>query len=77
MTKVDEKTVSLKELREQFPKYIEAISKGESFIVVKRSKAIFQINPISDEGTWTTVADFTSIDKNGVDADAVLKALES
>lgn len=68
-------TVSLKELREQFPKYIDAIAKGQSFTVVKRSKPIFQINPISDEGNWQTIVDFTEIDKRGVSAADVLAKL--
>jgi prevent-host-death family protein len=68
-------TVSLKELREQFPKYIEAIAKGQSFTVVKRSKPIFQIGPVEDEGTWQTIADFTQIDERGVPADEVLAQL--
>jgi prevent-host-death family protein len=68
-------TVSLKELREQFPKYIDAIAQGQSFTVVKRSKPIFQINPVSDEGTWQTIVDFTAITEKGVDADLVLDAL--
>ncbi|NBU33616.1 type II toxin-antitoxin system prevent-host-death family antitoxin [bacterium] len=71
------KSVSLKELREQFPKYIEAISKGQSFTVVKRSKPIFQLNPISDEGDWQTIADFTTIEDNGVKAEDVLAVLEA
>ena len=75
MSKALDSTVSLKELREQFPKYIEAVSKGDSFTVVKRSKPIFQINPVSDEGSWSTIADFTVIDQDGVSADDVLKAL--
>jgi prevent-host-death family protein len=70
-------TVSLKELREQFPKYIEAIAKGQSFTVVKRSKPIFQIGPVSDEGDWQTIADFTSIKEHGVAADDVLRALSA
>ena len=70
-------TVSLKELREQFPKYIDAIAGGQSFTVVKRSKPIFQINPVSDEGTWQTIADFTKISEHGVDADLVLESLNS
>lgn len=70
-------TVSLKELREQFPKYIDAIAKGRSFTVVKRSKPIFQIGPVSDEGDWQTIADFTSIKAQGVAADDILKALEA
>lgn len=69
-------TVSLKELRKDFPKYIEALHNGQSFIVVKRSKPIFQLNPISDEGTWQTIIDFTQINNNGVNADEVLAALE-
>ena len=68
-------TVSLKELREHFPEYIEAIEKGQSFTVVKRSKPIFQIGPVSDEGTWQTIADFTSVDERGVSADEILKQL--
>ncbi len=68
-------TVSLKELREQFPKYIAAIADGQSFTVVKRSKPIFQINPVSDEGKWQTIVDFTQIDNRGVDADLVLSSL--
>lgn len=70
-------TVSLKELREQFPKYIDAIAKGRSFTVVKRSKPIFQIGPVSDEGDWQTIADFTSVKKQGVPAGDILKALEA
>lgn len=69
-------TISLKELREKFPKYIDAISKGQSFTIVKRSKPIFQINPISDDGTWQTIVDFTKIDDAGVSADDVLAALD-
>jgi antitoxin (DNA-binding transcriptional repressor) of toxin-antitoxin stability system len=72
---VTSNTISLKELREQFPKYIEAISKGQSFTVMKRSRPIFQLNPISDEGTWQTIVDFTEINDNGVSADDILAAL--
>lgn len=68
-------TVSLKELREKFPLYIEAISRGRSFTVVKRSKPIFQLSPISDEGNWETIADFTSISERGVSAEEVLAQL--
>ncbi len=67
--------VSLKELREHFPEYIEQVSKGRSFTVVKRSKPIFQLNPVADEGTWETIIDFTEIDPRGVSADEVLKYL--
>ena len=69
-------TISLRELREQLPKYIDAIANGQSFTVVKRSKPIFQLSPISDDGIWQTIVDFTTVDSKGVDADAVLKALD-
>ena len=68
-------TVSLKQLREEFPKYIEAIEKGQSFTVIKRSKPIFQISPVADEGEWQTIVDFTSIDSNGVSVDDILAEL--
>ncbi len=68
-------TVSLKNLREQLPKYIDAVAKGQSFTVVKRSKPIFQISPVNDEGSWQTIADFTQINDRGVPADEVLEQL--
>ena len=68
-------TVSLKQLREEFPKYIDAVEKGQSFIVIKRSKPIFQIGPVADDGHWQTIADFTEIDSKGVALDDILKEL--
>jgi prevent-host-death family protein len=68
-------TVSLKELREQFPKYIEAVAEGQSFTVLKRSKPIFQIGPVDDGSGWQTIADFTTINKRGVAADDLLAEL--
>jgi len=70
-------TVSLKDLREQFPKYIEAIANGQSFTVVKRSRPIFQINPVHDDGEWQAIVDFTEIDERGVPAGDVLAQLET
>jgi antitoxin (DNA-binding transcriptional repressor) of toxin-antitoxin stability system len=68
-------TVSLKQLREGFPKYIDAVEKGQSFTVIKRSKPIFQIGPVADDGQWQTIADFTDIDSKGVAVDDILKEL--
>lgn len=68
-------TVSLKQLREEFPKYIEAIEKGQSFTVIKRSKPIFQISPVADDGEWQTIADFTSLQPEGVSVDDILAEL--
>jgi len=71
-TKTSTNLVSLKELREQFPKYIDAIGKGRSFMVVKRSKPIFKIMPIEEEESWETVVDFTRLRKGGVNISDVL-----
>ncbi|MDP3793001.1 MAG: hypothetical protein Q8Q89_04735 [bacterium] len=68
--------LGLKELRENMQKYASLVEKGESFIVVKKSKPLFKISSIDeDEGLWETVVDFTKINKNGVSAEKVLKAL--
>jgi prevent-host-death family protein len=68
--------LGLKELRENMQKYASRVEKGESFIVVKKSKPLFKISsPDEDDELWETVADFTKINKNGVDAKKVLRAL--
>lgn len=68
--------LGLKELRENMQKYASLVEKGESFIVVKKSKPLFKISSLDeDEGLWETVIDFTKINKKGVPATEVLKAL--
>lgn len=45
--------IGLKELRIDMMKYIKEIEQGKSFIIVKRSKPIFKISPItSDRDIW-------------------------
>ena len=66
--------LGLKELRENMQKYASLVEKGQSFIVVKKSKPVFKIVPPESEEQWETVADFTKINKNGVPAKEVLKA---
>lgn len=68
--------LGLKELRENMQKYASRVEKGESFIVVKKSKPLFKISSIDEDNElWETVVDFTKINKNGVSAKEVLKAL--
>lgn len=67
--------VGLKELRENMGKYASLVEKGESFIVVRKSKPIFKIVSPELENQWETVVDFTEISKNGVAAKEVLKEL--
>ncbi len=73
--------VNVKELRLNMDKYVNAVARGRSFLVMKRSKPVFQISPIkeislADDGSgWKTVIDFTKIKKGGVPVEEVLKAL--
>jgi len=68
--------VGLKKLRENMQKYALRIEKGESFIVVKKSKPLFKISSVEeDEGLWETVIDFTKIRKGGIPAEELLAKL--
>ncbi|MCX6819948.1 MAG: type II toxin-antitoxin system prevent-host-death family antitoxin [Candidatus Adlerbacteria bacterium] len=70
-------TVGLKELRENMEKYIDAVDKGDSITVFRRSTPIFRLMPVdSEEMGWETVIDFTEINKNGVSGRDVLAALK-
>jgi len=40
------KIVGLRQLRENMEEYINHVQKGSSFVVVRKSKPIFQINPL-------------------------------
>lgn len=67
------KIIALKDFRLNAQTYINAVTKGESFVVVKRSRPAFRMEPIEDQ--WEVVADFTKINKGGVDAKEILSAL--
>ncbi|HEX9664352.1 MAG TPA: hypothetical protein VGA49_00870 [Patescibacteria group bacterium] len=61
-----EKFVSLKNFRLKLTDYAKRIEKkGESFLVLKRSKAVFKVVPVEEEN-WETIIDFTQIDPKGV-----------
>ena len=66
--------VGVKELRENFGVYEKQVQAGKSFIVLKRSKPIFQMNPVDDAG-WETVVDFRPLRKNGIPAEELLRTL--
>ena len=71
--------IGFKDLRENADKYINAVARGKSFTVVRRSKPIFNITPTDewgDEGVWRTLIDFTKIKKGGVRAEEVLASLK-
>lgn len=68
--------LGLKELRENMQKYASRVERGESFIVVKRSKPLFKISSIDeDDRLWETVVDFTKIRKGGISSEELLARL--
>ena len=72
-----ENLLSLKDFRTQLTKYADRVSKkGDSFVILKRSKPVFKVVPINHEEEWETVIDFTEIDPKGVPFSKVIKALE-
>lgn len=80
-----ENLIALKELRLNMEKYVNEVSSGKSFIVLKQSKPIFKLSPVNepknnvlknDESErWEEIINFTKIKKNGVDLDALLASL--
>ena len=68
--------VGLKELRENLETYISKVKKGDSFIVVRKSKPVFRISPMEDDASlWESVIDFTKIKKGGVSIKDLLSRL--
>jgi len=76
-TKKKHNIIGLKEFRLNAEAYIARIEKGESFTVLKRSNPVFKLTPVEDEELWETIVDFTEINKEGVPAEDVLKALRA
>ena len=56
--------IPFKDFRVNAEKYIKALEKGMSFVVVKRSKAIFRLEPIGE--AWENLIDFTDYIFNNV-----------
>lgn len=68
-------TISLKDLRQNFPEFIEKIEKGKSFVVIKRSQPVFKISPV-EEDLWEPVIDFSLFKPNGLSASQLLKTID-
>ncbi len=64
-TKMQPNVVGLRELRESMDSYVNRVSKGESFLVLRKSRPVFKMEPVDewgDEGSW----DMLDLrDKNG------------
>lgn len=69
------KIVGLKDFREHMTTYATRVQKGESFVIVKKSKPLFTICPVEHEESWETVVNFTALRKGGVALEEVLKKL--
>lgn len=68
--------IGLKELRENTETYIKRVNRGESIIVVRRSTPLFRLTPIdAEEIGWETIADFTTVEENGISARDILASL--
>ncbi len=68
--------VGLKELRENIDTYINAVEKGKSFVVVRKSKPVFKISsPQEADELWEQIIDFTKIKKGGIAINRLLARL--
>jgi prevent-host-death family protein len=70
-----ENIIGIRELREHTKKYSDKVKRGESFTVVKHTRPLFKIVPVENEDMWEKVADFTTIQKGGVDIHDILSRL--
>lgn len=71
------KIIGLKQLRNNVASYAKEIERGKSFIVVKQSKPLFKIAPVTDtDENWEEVIDFTKFKKNGLPAKELLSRLK-
>ncbi|MBP9803199.1 MAG: type II toxin-antitoxin system prevent-host-death family antitoxin [Candidatus Pacebacteria bacterium] len=74
---IESNLIGFKELRENSEKYIEAVARGKSFTIVRRSKPIFKITPVSsiNEENWEPFVDFKDKNGSGIKTTDLLKML--
>lgn len=70
-----EKIIGLKELRQQVAGVAQKAQRGQSFVVLKRSKPLFKIIPFDRDEQWEEVIDFTKIKKGGINIKELLARL--
>jgi prevent-host-death family protein len=70
---IKEEVIGFKDFRLNAAKYIDAANEGQSFLVVKRSRPVFRIEPVGE--VWETIGDFTTMPNGGVSAKELAKAL--
>jgi len=70
--------IGLRELREHTEKYIRAVRRGRTFMVVRRSRPVFAISPPrGNDGRWEAVVDLTKLEYGGYPAEKVFAALRT
>ena len=69
------RTVGLRELRENIESYINQVKKGRSFIIMRRSKPVLKISSPDDEELWEAIIDFTKLKKGGISITELLARL--
>ncbi|MDA2936073.1 type II toxin-antitoxin system prevent-host-death family antitoxin [Patescibacteria group bacterium AH-259-L05] len=67
--------IGLKELRQRMSECAHKVKQGHSFVVVKRSRPLFKIVPLTQEEEWEEIIDFTKIKKGGVDIEKIEERL--
>lgn len=63
--------IGIKILRENMEKYISAVEKGETFLVMRKSTPVFKMAPVDewgDNGSWDNIADFKDMPLGGIPA---------
>ena len=73
-TNTKELIVPFKEFRTHAVEYIDALSKGARFLVVKRSRPVFRLEPVNE--IWETIADFRSMKGGGISAEKLIKIIQ-
>jgi len=70
----EEQIVPFKDFRLNSQKYINAVGRGESFLVMKRSRPIFRMEPVRER--WESL-DLRDKKGNGMPAEKFLKILRA
>ncbi len=74
LNKYMKRIVGLKEFRQNAETIIKHVSHGNTSIVIRRGKPVFEISPIGPN-VWEEVIDFTKIKKGGVKIHEIISRL--
>ena len=72
------KIVGLRELREKMDTYVTRVGKGESFLVLRKSKPVFKMEPVDewgDAGKWENL-DLRNKQGAGMDAKKLIALIK-